>query len=215
MSEAEKEELRKLIMLISDLRAKDEERYEAHVNFMNETIKMIRAIENQMNKHWKAVLDSLKDLNEDINTSLDSLLTGINPKGLKETSKSLKELMETMNKSVQSMNLENVLREFQGLKSGSYTVRPAITGAQQKPEHITAQQRPEPITAGAGLSPPGLKAPSGAALSGLKAPGGATSAPSSAEAGSAEWVDPHEKKKEEDESDDEPHLLKPSDFFGS
>lgn len=33
MSE-EKEALRKLIMLISDLRAKDEERYEAHVNFM-------------------------------------------------------------------------------------------------------------------------------------------------------------------------------------
>ena len=113
MSEAEKEELRKLIMLISDLRAKDEERYEAHVNFMNETIKMIRAIENQMNKHWQAVLDSLKDLNEDINTSLDSLLTGINPKGLKETSQSLKEIMNTMNKSVQSMNLEKVLSEFQ------------------------------------------------------------------------------------------------------
>jgi len=33
MSE-EKEALRKLIMLISDLRAKDEERYSSHVNFM-------------------------------------------------------------------------------------------------------------------------------------------------------------------------------------
>ncbi len=33
MSE-EKEALRNLIMLISDLRAKDVERYEAHVNFM-------------------------------------------------------------------------------------------------------------------------------------------------------------------------------------
>ena len=51
----EKDAIRKLIMLISDLRAKDEERYEAHVNFMNETIKMIRAIENQMNTKWKSI----------------------------------------------------------------------------------------------------------------------------------------------------------------
>jgi len=205
MSEAEKEELRKLIMLISDLRAKDEERYEAHVNFMNETIKMIRAIENQMNKHWQAVLDSLKELNEDITTNLDSLLTGINPKGLKETSESLKEIMDTMNKSVQSMNLEKVLSEFQGLQSGSYTGQPAVS---------IAQQRPEPITAGTGLTPPGLKTPAAAtAPSGLKVPGSATYAPSSTEAGPTEWVDPHEKKKKEE--DEEPHLLKPSDFFGS
>ena len=199
MSESEKEELRKLIMLISDLRAKDEERYEAHVNFMNETIKMIRAIENQMNKHWEVVLDSLKELNEDITTNLDSLLTGINPKGLKETSESLKEIMDTMNKSVQSMNLEKVLSEFQGLQSGSYTVRPTTS---------IAQQRPEPITAGAGLNAPGVAVPTS-----LKAPGGAVPAPNYAEAGTNEWVDPHEKKKKEDE--EEPHLLKPSDFFGS
>ena len=204
MSEAEKEELRKLIMLISDLRAKDEERYEAHVNFMNETIKMIRAIENQMNKHWQAVLDSLKDLNEDITTNLDSLLTGINPKGLKETSQSLKEIMETMNKSVQSMNLEKVLSEFQGLQSGSYAVRPTTS---------IAQQRPEPITAGAGITPPGLTTPAAAAPSGLKAPGATAPAPNYAEASSTEWVDPHDKKKKEE--DEEPHLLKPSDFFGS
>ncbi len=204
MSEDEKEELRKLIMLISDLRAKDEERYEAHVNFMNETIKMIRAIENQMNKHWQAVLDSLKELNEDITTNLDSLLTGINPKGLKETSESLKEIMDTMNKSVQSMNLEKVLSEFQGLQSGSYTVQSTSS---------SAQQRPEPITAGAGLTPPGVKTPGVAAPTGLKTPGAAAPTPNYAEAGTNEWVDPHEKKKKEEE--EEPHLLKPSDFFGS
>ena len=119
-SDVEKEELRKLIMLISDLRAKDEERYEAHVNFMNETIKMIRAIESQVNKHWETVLDTLKDLNEDIVTNLETLLTGINPKGLKETSQSLKEIMDTMNKSVQSMNLEKVMNELKVLQSGAY-----------------------------------------------------------------------------------------------
>jgi vesicle coat complex subunit len=191
MSESEKEALRKLVMIISDLRAKDEERYEAHVNFMNETIKMITAIESQMNKHWETVLDSLKDLNESINANLDSLLTGINPKGLRETSKSLREIMDTMNKSVQSMNLEKVLSELKVLQSGTYAVPIAVQAGGQQPEAITA---------GAGLSPPGLKPPSGASAS-------------SAEA--TEWVDPTDaaaakKKKEEDE----PHLLKPSDLWG-
>jgi len=192
MSE-EKDALRKLIMLISDLRAKDEERYEAHVNFMNETIKMISAIESQMNKHWSTVLESLNDLNESISANLDSLLTGINPKGLRETSKSLKEIMDTMNKSVQTMNLEKVMSELKGLSSGgiTYIQTQAVAGGQQ----------PEAISAGANLRPPGLKAPGGA----------------KAADGEPEWVDPSDqaeidkRKKEEDEGQ---HLLKPSDFFG-
>ena len=189
MSE-EKEALRKLIMLISDLRAKDEERYEAHVNFMNETIKMISAIESQMNKHWSTVLESLNELNESISANLDSLLTGINPKGLRETSKSLKEIMDTMNKSVQTMNLEKVMSELKVLKSGGVTYVPNQSAA--------IGQKPEPITASTGinLQPTGVKAPT-------------TGAKASQE---TEWVDPHEKAKKDEEDQ---HLLKPSDFFGS
>jgi len=143
MSE-EKDALRKLIMLISDLRAKDEERYEAHVNFMNETIKMISAIESQMNKHWGTVLESLNDLNESISANLDSLLMGLNPKGLRETSTSLKEIMDTMNKSVQTMNLEKVMSELKVLKSGGITYIQTSSG-----------QKPEEISAGSNLNPPG------------------------------------------------------------
>jgi len=189
MSE-EKEALRKLIMLISDLRAKDEERYEAHVNFMNETIKMISAIESQMNKHWNTVLESLKELNESISANLDSLLTGINPKGLRETSKSLKEIMDTMNKSVQTMNLEKVLSELKVLKAGGITY--------VQPQTVAVGQQPEPISADISLKPQGLKQPLGSA----------TTASSS----DTEWVDPHEKAKKEKEDQ---HLLKPSDFFGA
>lgn len=200
MSEEEKEALRKLIMLISDLRAKDEERYEAHVNFMNETIKMIRAIESQMNKHWNTVLDSLKDLNDNINANLDSLLTGINPKGLRETSKSLQEIMDTMNKSVQSMNLEKVLSELKVLKSTPMSIEASA-------RRVAVGQQPEPVSADLNLKPPGSKAPTD-----LKAPAGQEGA----KEGDYEWVDPHEKaKKEEEESEDDVHLLKPSDFFGS
>ena len=190
MSE-EKEALRKLIMLISDLRAKDEERYEAHVNFMNETIKMISAIESQMNKHWNTVLDSLKELNDVIIANLDSLLTGINPKGLRETSKSLKEIMDTMNKSVQTMNLEKVLSELKVLKAGGITYVPAAP--------IAVGQQPEAISADINLRPTGLKTPGGAKAQ--------------ASSGEPEWVDPHEKAKKEKEEEDQ-HLLKPSDFFG-
>jgi vesicle coat complex subunit len=195
MSEVEKEALRKLIMLISDLRAKDEERYEAHVNFMNETIKMIRAIESQMNKHWQTVLDTLKDLNDNINANLDSLLTGINPKGLRETSKSLREIMDTMNKSVQSMNLEKVLSELKVLQSGTYKLVPMVQSGDMA-------ERPEPITAGVSLTPPALKAP-----------GASTKSSTTSEA--TDWVDPSEQAKKKKKEEEEPHLLKPSDLWGA
>lgn len=188
MSE-EKDAIRKLIMLISDLRAKDEERYEAHVNFMNETIKMISAIESQMNKHWSTVLESLKELNDNINTNLDSLLTGINPKGLRETSKSLQEIMDTMNKSVQSMNLEKVLSELKVLKG---TTTPGIQPPLNS-QNIPMTPKPEPITANINMPPsPGIQS---------------TKSPESDVFG---YI-PKKKKKDEDE--DEPHLMKPSDLF--
>jgi len=186
--EKEKDAIRKLIMLISDLRAKDEERYEAHVNFMNETIKMISAIESQMNKHWSTVLESLKELNKDINNNLDSLLTGINPKGLRETSKSLQEIMDTMNKSVQSMNLEKVLSELKVLKASTMSSLPAtaIPGA------VSVGQQPELITANINLNPP-----AGTVVS--------------KEPELYGFVPGKKKKKKEDE--EEPHLMRPSDLF--
>ncbi|MHA1317926.1 MAG: hypothetical protein ACTSV5_03005 [Promethearchaeota archaeon] len=188
MSEEEKSALKKLIMLISDLRAKDEERYESHVNFMNETIKMIRAIESQMNKHWETVVESLKELNENINNSLDSLLTGINPKGLRETSKSLQEIMDTMNKSVQSMNLEKVLSELKNLRATMISP-PTEEGMV---ESVPVGQQPEPITPGINLSPP------------TSTTGTTTPEP--------EVYGYVPKKKKEDE-EEEPHLMKPSDLF--
>jgi len=187
MSE-EKEALRKLIMLISDLRAKDEERYEAHVNFMNETIKMISAIESQMNKHWSTVLESLNELNESISANLDSLLTGINPKGLRETSKSLKEIMDTMNKSVQTMSLEKVMSELKVLKTGEVKY--------VNPESRPVIRQPEQISAGMSIKPTMAQTPS----------------PTEAPKQDSDWVDPHEKAKKEEEDQ---HLLKPSDFFGN
>jgi len=186
----EKDAIRKLIMLISDLRAKDEERYEAHVNFMNETIKMISAIESQMNKHWSTVLDSLRELNDNINTNLDSLLTGINPKGLRETSKSLQEIMDTMNKSVQSMNLEKVLSELKVLKGSTISSGQVPLNPQTSP--ITSQ--PEQITAN------------------ISMPSSTGTPPLTSKETEVYGYVP-KKKKKKDEEEDEPHLMKPSDLF--
>ena len=194
MSE-EKEALRKLIMLISDLRAKDDERYASHVDFMNQTIKMIGVIESQMNKHWNTVMDSLKELNESISANLDSLLTGISPKGLRETSKSLKEIMDTMNKSVQSMNLEKVLTELKGLKGTS--IAPII------PQKISVGLQPEPITAGISITPP-------IATTMSSTPPAPAPTPATEVYGYVPGKKKDKKKKEEEE---EPHLIRPSDLF--
>jgi hypothetical protein len=143
-----------------------------------------------MNKHWSTVLESLKELNENISANLDSLLTGINPKGLRETSKSLKEIMDTMNKSVQTMNLEKVMSELKVLKSGNIAYVPAQSGVKgEQPESIAA-------STGINVQPTSLKAPG----------------ESSKATKDSDWVDPHEKAKKEEEDQ---HLLKPSDFFGS
>jgi hypothetical protein len=141
-----------------------------------------------MNKHWSTVLDSLKELNENINDNLDSLLTGINPKGLRETSKSLQEIMDTMNKSVQSMNLEKVLSELKVLKGSTPMY------AQQAPQIIPIGQTPELITANINLNP----------QTGVSA--------SKGEEPEVYGFVPGKKKKKKEE-EEEPHLMKPSDLF--
>jgi flagellin-specific chaperone FliS len=124
-------EVRKLMMLISDLRSKDTERYEQHVSFMNEVVTFIKKISDNMNENWKKINGSLQKLNQTIETSLDTLLTGINPEGIRETSNSLKDIMDTMGKSMTSMNLENVMRELQALTGkGVVTMSPGATGPQ-------------------------------------------------------------------------------------
>ena len=143
-----------------------------------------------MNKHWATVLDSLKELNDNINTNLDSLLTGINPKGLRETSKSLQEIMDTMNKSVQSMNLEKVLSELKVLKG---TTIPA-TQAPLNPQNIPHTSKPEPITANISMPPP------------------TSMAPSTSQDSDVYGYVPGKKKKKKDEEED-PHLIRPSDLF--
>ncbi len=146
---------------------------------------MIQDIAENMNKNWQKIYASLDALNDTIKSSLDTLLTGINPEGIRETSFSLKEIMSTMNKSVQSMNLETVVRELRMMMGGGVQLPPMARGEQ-----------PEMIRAGMGGG------------------GGSTGGGGEDGDEIYGYVPPHMQKKKA-EKKEETHLLRPSDLFGS
>ena len=211
-----KKELRQLLMLISSIRSQDNERYEEHVNFSNEVIGFIKKIQENLNTNWDKIHKSLAFLNNSIEESLDSLLTGINPEGIKETSNTLKEIMNTMSKSMQSMNLENVMRELRGLSGGGVVIQ----SAPAKSKRSTSTS----VSLKSGLSQPYAAAvPASAAQAAAAQPVDSKyEADSDAIDGlTAEEIEaykeayggelpPHLKKQKKKDRG----LLKPSDFFG-
>jgi len=187
MSNEQNADIRKLMMLISDLRAKDNERYEEHVKFMNEVVTFMKKIADQFNENWKKIQASLSKLNKSIEDSLDTLLTGINPEGIRETSASLKEIMSTMNKSMQGMNLENVMRELRAISGRGFVSTPQVTfGSTPAISENIGTEFGQPYGA------------SGESEENPEIYG---------------FVPEHMKKGKKQEKKD-PHLIKPSDLFG-
>lgn len=125
----EQKQIKQLIMLISDLRARDQEKYESHIKFMNEVVNYIKDISKNLNQTWTQVHEKLENLNHTISTSLETLLQGIKPEDIRETSKSLENIMGTMNRSIQSMNLENVMRELRVLSNTDISFQFPAMGA--------------------------------------------------------------------------------------
>ena len=209
-----KGEIRQLMMLVSAIRTQDKERYEEHVNFTNEVVNFIKKIQENMNANWDKINHSLTALNNTVEESLDALLTGINPEGLKETSQSLKEIMDTMGKSIQSLNLENVMRELRMLSGEGIKLEVS------KPAGSAASSSAAPLKAG--LSTP---YGGGQAAQAVNAPAAAANAKKEPEA--VDGLDeatikaykeayggvlpPHLQKQVPKKGS---HLLKPSDFFG-
>ena len=181
------QEIRKLVMLISDLRNKDNERYTEHVRFMNETMKFIKDISDKMNNNWDKINKTIVKLDTTISDSLDMLLTGINPEGIKETSRSLKEIVETMGKSMQTINLENVMRELRMLSG-----RPVTPG----------------IQAESGSSAESISTQFGSPYQSTQMQGSSDDEPEI-----YGFVPEHMKKKKKKKKKSETHLIKPSDLF--
>ncbi len=187
MSEDVKKEIKQLMVLISSLRSLDNERYEEHVKFSNEVISFINKIAENMDKNWEKIHQSLLKLNDTVEKSLDAMLTGVNPEGIRETSASLKEIMNTMGKSLQSMNLENVMQELRSISEGG--VRVASSKKVEKGESISLGGRF------------GAQEPAAMDSTGEQ----------QAEPEIYGYV-PGKKKKDKKESE---HLIKPSQLFGS
>jgi hypothetical protein len=207
VSEEIKKEMRQLLMLVSSIRAQDNERYESHVQFSNEVVEFIKKIQLNMNENWGKIHTSLDQLNQTIEESLDSLLTGINPEGIKETSQSLKEIMDTMGRSMQSMNLENVMRELRVLSGTGVTFSAAPSGGKSKSSKKAINAGLSTAYGSVGQEAQATSSSGDDPIDGLS--------PEEIEAYKEAYggqLPPHLLKKKKAKKDS--HLLKPSDFFG-
>lgn len=120
----EKEDIRKLVSLISDLTMRDEERYEAKINTINETIKKVSEIETQLNTHWNGILNCMRVLNETIKERLDLLEGEIKYQDLIETKKLLKQLIN-LYKSVEEISINTVLKKNVDDKATEHLLKPS------------------------------------------------------------------------------------------
>ncbi len=197
--------IRQLIMMVSSIRSQDQDHWESHVEFSNQVIDFIKKIEQNMNSNWERVNKSLITLNKSVEESLNSLLSGINPEGIKETSEYLKDIQDTMQKSITSMNLESIMQDLQEITgegitltssgSGKKKKKKGKSGSKKKKGKKGAKEADEEID----LDEEGYTAEERqmiAAYQEIYGPG---------------HIPEHMKKKKKNK---DPHLMKPSDFFG-
>ncbi|MHA1521436.1 MAG: hypothetical protein ACTSRK_14730, partial [Promethearchaeota archaeon] len=131
--------------------------------------------------------------------SLDSLLTGIKPDSIKETSKALQEIQNTMGKSIQAINLENIMRELQQLSGGEIT----LSGGKKK----KGKKKKSKKSGGGSPKDEEEEEEEDDDDDGL------TDEEREQIIGVYGYVPEHLKKIQKKQKED-PHLLKPSDFFG-
>ena len=117
-----KKSIRQLVMMVSSIRSQDQDHWESHVEFSNQVITFIKTIQQDMNSNWERVNKSLITLNNTVDESLNSLLSGINPEGIKETSEYLSDIQDTMQKSITSMNLESIMQDLHEITGEGITL---------------------------------------------------------------------------------------------
>ncbi|UYP47368.1 hypothetical protein NEF87_003653 [Candidatus Lokiarchaeum ossiferum] len=212
MSEQDiKKEMRQLIMLVSSIRSQDQDHWESHVEFSNQVIEFIKKIQKDMNNNWDKINNSVLNLNKSIEESLDSLLTGINPDSIKQTSQSLKEIQETMGKTVQAINLDGIMKELQGL-SGEGIV---LSGSGVSKGKKGKSKKKGATKLDSGSSGPYSADDESISDEALDADGYTQEEQEMIKAYQEIYgpgqIPAHLKKKKKKK---DPHLLKPSDFFG-
>ncbi len=121
---SQKEEIRNSVILISNLRKRDKERYEAKINTINETIKKVSEIETQMNTHWYGISNCMRILNETIEKRFNLLEGEIRSQDLIDTKKLLKKLIN-LYKSVEEISFNPVLKKKIDDKENEHLLKPS------------------------------------------------------------------------------------------
>ncbi len=212
MSEDMKKEMRQLIMLISSIRSQDQDHWESHIAYSQQVIDFMQEIKADIEKNWDKVNVALEGLDNTIQDAMESILTGINPQAVKETSVYLKEIQDSMQKSMMSMNLEAIMQDLNALASGGVTIKPkARSTTTKKATPITsAKSSPYASTQMPVNSPPSADT-ADLELDDDYTPEEIEMIKAYQEIYGEGTIPEHLKKKKQKE---DPHLLKPSDFFG-
>jgi hypothetical protein len=73
MNEDTKDLMRKIIMLLSEVRQQETERYENHVRFMSDITRRIEAFTDVVNDRWKKIEDNLEDLSSALIVKMEDI----------------------------------------------------------------------------------------------------------------------------------------------
>ena len=138
-----KKSIRQLVMMVSSIRSQDQDHWESHVEFSNQVITFIKTIQQDMNSNWERVNKSLITLNNTVDESLNSLLSGINPEGIKETSEYLSDIQDTMQKSITSMNLESIMQDLHEITGEGITL--SSSGKRKKKGKSGSKKKKDPV----------------------------------------------------------------------
>lgn len=109
--------MRKLVMLISETRKLDDERYATHVNFMDKITNQVKKIADDMNESWKNLQENLDGVTGQINKTLENIILAYSKQGLMDIVKKIEELKESVASGLQSIEHVDLNQKIKDLSS--------------------------------------------------------------------------------------------------
>ena len=109
--------MRKLVMLISETRKLDDERYATHVNFMDKITNEVKKIASDMNESWTKLQENLDGVTNQINTTLENIILAYSKQGLMDIVKKIEDLKDSVASGLQSIEHVDLNQKIKDLTS--------------------------------------------------------------------------------------------------
>ncbi|MFX0098200.1 MAG: hypothetical protein ACFFCS_01375 [Candidatus Hodarchaeota archaeon] len=109
--------MRKLVMLISETRKLDDERYATHVSFMDKITNEVKKIASDMNESWTKLQENLDGVTNQINKTLENIILAYSKQGLMDIVKKIEELKDTVASGLQSIEHVDLNQKIKDLTS--------------------------------------------------------------------------------------------------